>query len=700
MIYIGGEIMRKYPFVKQEEIKDCGISCISMLVKYYNGFIKRDKLIEMTKTNKNGTTAFHIKDTLEEIGFSVKGVKCNLSDLNKDNIILPCIANVVIDNSIKHFIVIYEINFKSKYLIIGDPADKIKKISFEDFNPIFNKVLIIAFPSKQIPYEKDINLINFIKELATPHKKLLINILILSIFTTLFSIITSFYFKYIIESISKYSKTLIIIIYILFFSTHILKIVSEYFRNILMTYINQKIELVLTLDVFNKIIELPYRYYHSKQTGDIISKINDLDIIRNMISKLALTLFIDFPLTLVSLIILYMISDVLFKIGLIILVLYLIILFVFKNTINNYLNKLKTKKSNYVSYMIDSIRGFESIKGTHLEKSIKNKFENKYIKFSKDMFKFQSVYFFQNFLKEIVDNIGFITIIFIGSILVLNNRMDIGTLLTFTSLLTYFLTPIKSMVNLDNTFKESKIALRRVIELIDFEKENNITNNQYTKGDILFKSVNYTFNDKDYVLKNVNLCIKESSKVMAVGKSGCGKSTLFKLLMKYYKVMNNKIFINNVDINFISDKDINDNIIYIGQNEMLFNDTLYNNLIFDNSDSSNLMSVAKICEINEILDSNLGFNMLLEENGFNLSGGQKQRIILARALLKKFDVLIIDEGLNQVDIDLERRILKNIFKKYKDKTIIVISHRLDNLDLFDSLIEFKDGQVKDVKRNV
>ena len=277
--------------------------------------------------------------------------------------------------------------------------------------------------------------------------------------------------------------------------------------------------------------------------------------------------------------------------------------------------------------------------------------------------------------------------------------MNIGTLLTFSSLLVYFLDPIKNIINLDNTVKESKIAFKRVLELIDYENKEIGFIEKFKGGDIIFKNVNFTFDDKNQILRNVNLNIKNGSKVMIVGKSGSGKSTLFKLLMKYYKIDNNKIFINDVDINNYTLSTINNSIVYISQNEILFNDTLYNNIVFDNNEKDKLLSIANICEINEILDSNLGFNMLIEENGFNLSGGQRQRIILARALMKKFNILIIDEGLNQIDTDLERRILKNIFEKYKDKTIIVISHRLDNLDLFDNLIKFDSGQVKDVKRN-
>ena len=690
--------MKKYPIVLQDEIKDCGVSCIQMIIKYYGGYVKKSNLLELTKTSKKGTTAYNIKNTLINLGFDCKGIKCKLSDINKDNIVLPCIASVVIDNSYKHFIVIYEINFKKKYLVIGDPADKIKKMSFESFNKIFNNVLLSFFPVKALPIEEDKSQIKFIFNLLKPQKKILFNIFILSIFITLFSIFTSFYTEYMIDALNYYSKKHLLFIFCIFFSTYILKIISDFFRDKLLLFINQKLDLVLTLDVFEKLIKLPYNYYQNRTTGDVISRINDLESVRDMISKVSLSIFVDLPLTLISLIVLYFINSTLFIIGLIILVLYFIIIVIFRRIFDDYIKKIQVKKGEATSLMVESISGFETVKGMHIESNIKNKFEKKYVKYLKDIFNFQNLYILQNLFKEIIDNIGFIIITLVGCILVINGNMNIGRLLTFTTLLVYFLEPIKNIINLDTMIKESKNALKRILDITSYEEEKNGLVGDFKNGDIEFKNLDFSFNDRDYILENLNLKIKKGSKVMVVGKSGSGKSTLFKILMKLYNIKNNKVFINDIDLNNYNINTLNNNILYLSQNEILFNDTLYNNLVFDNSNSSKILDVSRMCYVDKIIDSNLGYNMLIEENGFNLSGGEKQRIILARALLKKFNILIIDEGLSQVDVNMERKILKNIFDKFKDKTIIFISHRLDNLDLFDNLIKIKKGVIENVYR--
>ncbi len=684
--------MIKYPFIKQEGIKDCGAASLLMIIKYYNGFINMEKLRNITKTNKEGTNAYNLICAANEIGFSAKGVKCEFDDINKDNIILPCIASITIDNSYLHFIVIYDINFKNKYLIIGDPAEKIKKVSFDYFKIVFNKVLILLTPIKKIPIETNINIFSFIFKVIKNHRFFLKQLLIISIFLTLFSIINSFYMQYMIEAINNYSKNNVFIVFYIFFSIGLLKLTSDYFRNKLLIYLNQRLDLNLIVDNFYQIIKLPYHYYNNRTTGEIVSRFNDLSSVRDIISKFFLAVFIDMPLTIIALIFMCIINHTLFLISLCILSIYIIIIIIFKNKYQTLINNVQKAKSNVNSYMVESLHNYETVKGLHLEEKISDNFEKKYVNLLKQIFNYQNFYFLIHFFKESINNIGFFIIILIGSLHVINGNMSLGSLVTFNALLSIFLEPIRNIVDLDSSTNEAKNALNRVLELINIKNDNGIIDTKI-KGNIKIKNLTYTYDNRVNILNNINLQINSGSKTVVIGKSGSGKSTLFKLLMKYHELNMDQIFIDEIDINNYK-KDSLNNIIYLSQNEMLFTDSVYNNINIGNSDQKSFLNVCKNCYVDEIIKkSNLGYNMMIEENGFNISGGERQRIILARTLLKTFEVLIIDEGTNQIDINLERKILKNIIKYYKFKTIIFITHRLDNIDLFDHLIELDKGRI-------
>lgn len=485
-----------------------------MVLSYYGGFVKKNNLLDLTKTTIKGTTAYHIKETLKTLGFESKGISCTLEDINKDNIILPCIASVTINESYKHFVVIYEINFNKKYLIIGDPADKVKKISYKEFDKIYNKVIITFFPTKTLPIDKNISSIKFITYLLKSHKTSFLNIFILSLFITLFSILTTFYTEYIINGINFYSTNYLTYIFCIFFSIYILKIISDYFRNKLLVFINTKIDLTLTIDIFNNIIYLPYHYYKNRTTGDIISRINDLNSIRDVISKVALSIFVDLPLTIISLIVLFIINKTLFTIGILILVFYFIIIILFRGVFESYIKKIQRQKSEVTAYMIESINGFETIKGSHIEESIMNKFEKKYVKYLKKIFNYQNIYFLENLLKQLINDIGFITITLIGGLLVINGKLTIGTLFTFTSLLVYFLEPIKNIIDLDTTIKEAKNSIKRISNLLDVEKSKDGIVKLERVDNIEFKNLSYSFNDRDYILKDINLNIEKNSKIM------------------------------------------------------------------------------------------------------------------------------------------------------------------------------------------
>lgn len=667
-----------------------------MIINFYGGNLPIDQIRDLTKTNKNGTTAFHIIEACKSIGFNAEGIKTSLEQLNKENLILPCIAHVVIDGKYKHFVVIYKIDFKNKKIIIADPSCSIKKITFSEFQKMWSGVLITLYPLKKLPLTQNISFIDFLLKIIKLHKTFVFNIIMLSIFITIFSVISSFYMKNILDAINYNNLT---IIFIFFLFINIFKILSDFFRNKLLIYLNQKIDLLLTLDTYKKIISLPYNYYHTRTTGDIISRVNDLSIIRNMITKVSLSLFIDLPLALVTFIIFYIINTKLFFISLIIVFIYLLLMIFSKNRITNNINTIQVNKSETMSYMIETINGFETVKSVGNEAQIIDKFEKKYVKFLKNIFKFDNYNNTISILKDLVNAIGYLTIIYVGAKMVILGNLTFGDLLVFVNLLNYFLEPIKNIIDLNSEIKEAKNSLRRILELFKNENKKQTFIDNVKVKEISFNNLSYSYDYKEKQLKNINLKLKKQ-KILILGKSGSGKSTLFKLLMRYYEIPRNQITINGYDINDYKNDVIKQNFSYISQNEILYTDSIYNNLKIDkNITEEQIIEISKKCFIDEFLND-LGLNMLIEENGYNLSGGQRQRIILARALLKNFEVLIIDEGLSQMDINLERKILKNLFKMYENKMIIVISHRLDNMDLYDRVIELKNGEiVKDVFKN-
>lgn len=691
---------KKIVIIRQAGIKDCGVSCLLSLIKYYGGNIPIEKLREMTKTDKNGVTAYHLIESAKEIGFNARGIKCeNINDLNK-NISLPCIAHLVINKSYKHYVVIYQINYKKNRITYMDPNKGICKTSFDEFNKMWSKIIIDLYPIKKIAVlNTKNNVINLIKEIFISHKKIVLNILLLSIFVTIFSISGSYYFKFIIDKITTLSINNFYIISIIFATLFILKSISDYFRNQLLLYVNSKIDFCLIGTTFKHIICLPYDYFKSKTTGEVVSRINDLNYIKEMISKVLLTVFVDIILVIFSSFILYSINTNLFFISLIIFSLYFVTVLIFSPIFKRDIIINQQRQAVVNSYLIESISGFESIKALGIENSISDKLNDKYSSYLLHSIKTNKNYNIQALIKDLIGGLGSIIILFVGYLLVVDNKMSIGDLITYNSLLIYFLEPIKSMIELEPLIRYSSSSIKRINELYEIEKEKLIVDKKYTgskiNGTININNLNYSINDKDYILKNINLNIKAGEKVMIIGDSGSGKSSLMKLLINYSKVDRNEITIDNKDINDYNKMELRKRIAYVSQNEYLFTDSIYNNVVLNiETNYDKFLHIAKFTEIDKIVkNKSLGYDTLLEENGFNISGGEKGRIALARALLKDFDILLLDEALSEIDVNMERRILKRMFNEYKNKTMIIISHRLENMDLFDKIVRISSGTI-------
>lgn len=683
----------KYPFERQKDLKDCGVCCLLMLTRYYGGGISKEYLRDITNTTKDGVTAFNLIEGAKKIGFDAYGVKGDIEELDNKN--CPCIAHVIYKKSYQHFIVIYKIDKKKKRLLIADPNTKLSYMSFEEFKKISTNHYILIKPRRKLMYvDKNTKLHTFLADYIKNNTKSILSLFIISIVITFIQVFLSFQFKILLEYVINYNTiNNLVFLMLIFLSLILIKEISNFRRNRLVNNINHDLDKSLFINVYNHLLSLPYLYYKNRTTGEIVARMNDLVNIRNAISKFIVTCLIDLVLMVGSFIILSFISLKLTIISIIIFVLILLVLVLFNEPLDKNITKSKELAANTDSYLVETISGIETIRNQNIVSYIKQRFLLKYSKYNQNSLHHNNIFIALDFIKSLIISIGDLLIIVVGSYLVVSGNIDIASLITFITLNNYLFNPIDNLTDLLLSLKEAKISFKRINELYEIKEETISKHKSHLlDGNITCNHLTYSYNNLTPFLKDINITIKAGDRVLIYGNSGSGKSTFAKILTGNLKVINNKLFIDDRDINRYDSTDLRENMCYISNNEAIFTDSIYNNLLLDKEEPNTFDEVMKTCLVDEFVSKNdLAYNQLLEENGFNISSGQKQRICLARSLLKNSKIYILDEALNQVDIARERQILTNIFNKNKDKTFIYITHRFNNSDLFDKKYRIENG---------
>ncbi len=695
--------MKKYYCIKQHDYKDCGCACLATICKTYGLKYPISKIREVAGTDKNGTSALGVIKAAEKLGFSAKGVKANQPEDIFSEIPLPAIAHVVIDNTMLHYVVIHKIN--EKEIIVADPAKGIVKYKPIDFFNIWTGVLIILAPTSDFKKGNEVKgVFSRFFELLKPQKGLLINIFLASILITAFGLLGSFYFKFLLDDVVPNNlKQSLTIFSIGFVVLAVFKVITEAFRTHLLIHLGQKLDIPLMLGYYEHVINLPMNFFGTREVGEIISRFNDASNIRQAISGVALTMMIDVFMVLVGGGILYSQSPSLFALTIVPLVLYGVIVFVFKSSIEKVNRETMEKNSKLTSYLIESLNGIETIKAFNSERDVNLETEKRFIKFIKAIFKNECINNLQVSLKSLVEAVFGIVVIWMGSVQVLNGNISFGELLTFNALLAYFLDPIENIISLQPTVQTAIVAAERLSEILDLElekseQEDKKINPNTIKGNIEFKNVDFRYGTRNLILKNINMTIKKGERIALVGESGSGKTTLAKLLLNFYQCEKGEILVNDYNLLDINVESLRDKIAYISQETFLFNGTILENLMLGNPylTYEEIIDACEKAQIHDFINSlPLRYNTLVEENGSNFSGGQKQRLSIARAILRKPEILIMDEATSNLDSITEKAIERTIHDFSEGMTTIIIAHRLSTIMRCDNIYILEKGEIKE-----
>lgn len=671
-----------YKYERQHGIKDCGVTCLYNIIKYYNGNISMSKLRRLTKTNENGTNVYNIVNASNSLGLKAEAYKCEFNDLS--NIKLPIIAHIKLDNKFDHFVILEKIN--NEKIIVQDPIRG--KVVYDDisFKKEWTGSIITFDKMNNLVKEKQNGAFINLKSYIFLYKKILLFFLVLTILASLFSLLNSFYLSSLYNQKNNYH-----IVLFLFLLFSVFKIITDYIRNSIVFDFDNNFDSKLTNNIYKKILSLPLKYHHSRPVGDIMSRVNDLSSIKEFINFVSFSLITDFLFVIIIFIIIFFINKLLFLLLIIFALTYMFVYLLFRDKIYSMSLILKEKNSEVNSYLIESILGIDTIKNFNIEKERKLRFKSKYNNLLKLNVKYNkfilSIELFQNFIMTISN----VFILFVGIKLVNKGLLLFSNLIIINSLLIYFFISLKNIIYFDRILIDSKNSYNRLEDLLDEEEDNNNKSNFNFNNNIEFKNVAYSY-DSYNIFENLSFNIDKGDFVFVKGDSGVGKSTLFKILTKQINDYKGKVIIDNTNIKNLSLNDIRNNICFVSQNEIIFTDTILNNItLFKEVAKKELEKVIRITGIDKFLkEKNISLNFLLEENGHNISGGERQRILLARALLQNKKVLILDETTNGIDILSEENIVRKVKEEY-DVTLILISHRYDNLKLFNKVFEIKGG---------
>lgn len=685
--------MRKIMYVKQTDLRDCGVSCLMALVKYYGGFVNREYLRDITKTCEDGVSAYSLIEAGDKLGFEAKAVSCSIEKL-KDK--LPLIAHILVDSKYGHFVVITKIG--EKYITIMDPDGGYKKYDYEKWNNLSTNTYLLYKPKSNIlKQERERSFIEIMFPIINKYRFTFLIIFVLSIIYTICNIILSYQMQFFLELLNNKNLEVLKLVFIFLILIIFLKEIGNLLRNNLVNYINHLLDKSLINEVYNHIIRLPYLYFKNRTKGDIITRIQDVFTIRDVISKFLVTISIDLVFIIIVIFFLLKINFKLAILSIFISIFYILIVFLYNYSITKKMKLLKEKEVLVNNHLIESLSSINTIKGMQIEDMLDSNLNIKYSNYQDISFSLYKSYNEEIFFKELIYGIGILIILYFGILEVISYKFSLGKLLVFQSLIIYFFEPIQNMCNLQLVFKDAILSFTRIKELLNIKEEKLVIDNKYLNeritGNIELINLKYSYNGINDVLKCKKLKIKSGEKVLLYGNSGGGKSTLMKLICGYINNFSGKLLINNKDIYNYNLLDLRKRITYLSQDEILFTDTIYNNIVLDNNISyKKYLDIIKLCRVDKIIErSFLNDDMLLENNGSNISGGEKQRILLARSLVKDSDIYIFDESFSALDIKSERELIKNIFNYLKDKTVIIISHRFNNRDLYQKFILIEKG---------
>ena len=533
------------------------------------------------------------------------------------------------------------------------------------------------------------------------YKKIIGQVLLGSFVVQLFGLVTPLFTQVILDKVlvNRTISTLDVLAFA-FVVVAIFELLLNLSRNYIFIHTTNKIDAKLGAKLFKHLFRLYYVYFENRQVGNIVARVRELDRIREFITNKSVSVLIDAFFSVVFLAVMFVYSPKLTFISLGFLAIIGVIYVIITPELRTRLEEKFQMGAHSNSYLVESVTGVQTVKSLAIEGSMFRKWEDKLGKYLKSSFNLAIMGNFTGSICGFLQKGMTIAILYVGVMLVIENKLTIGQLIAFQMFSGQFAAPMLRLVGLWNEFQQTLLAVDRIGDILNSPVEvqsGNAITLSHVRGDIRIENLSFRYNvDAPMVLNNINLEIRAGEKIGFVGRSGSGKSTIAKLIQRLYYTTEGTIYVDGIDIRNIDPVWLRTNIGIVLQENYLFSGTIKDNISLPrpNMPMEGIVQVAQIAGAHEFISKMpKGYDTEVGERGSSLSGGQKQRIAIARALISNPRILIFDEATSALDYESERIIRDNMAMISKGRTTIIIAHRLSTIKDCDKIVCFDQGRI-------
>ncbi|QLC67182.1 peptidase domain-containing ABC transporter [Flavobacterium sp. LPB0248] len=705
--------MKDFPFFKQADHKDCGPTCLKIIAKYYGKTIHIQDLRDHSETTREGSNLLFLSDAAENIGFRSLGIKTDTETL--EEVQLPCILHW----NKEHYVVLYKI--KRNIYYISDPAFGLIEYNQEDFikywignNADKSTEEGIALLIEATPkfFQSEFNEegkkglgFGLLSQYVLQYKSFLVQLSVGLLASSLLQLIFPFLTQSIVD-VGIQNQNIHFVYLILFAQLFLFagRTGLELIRSWILLHLSTRINISLISDFFIKLMNLPISFFDVRMTGDIMQRINDHRRIEKILTTSSLNV-------LFSVINMFVMGAVLVYYNLQIFFVFFagsllyfgwITLFLKRREVLDY--KRFAEVSQEQSKVMELINGMQEIKLHNAEKQKRWGWEYVQARLFRVSIKGLVLEQTQTTGSSVINELKNIFIIFLCAKLVIDGSITLGMMLAISSIVGSLNGPITQLIEFVRELQDAKISLARLSEIHEkedeAEQEVHQTSDVPYNDDMAIKDVSYRYLGSDMpVLDTLSLTIPARKITAIVGVSGSGKTTLMKLLLKFYEPDKGEINIGNVGLKNISQKAWRANIGTVMQEGFIFSDTIANNIAIgvDKVDKERLVYASDVANIKEYISGlPLGYNTKIGAEGVGMSTGQKQRLLIARAVYKNPEILFFDEATSALDANNEKEIMRKLDVFFKDKTVVVIAHRLSTVMNADQIVVLDKGKIIEI----